>query len=72
MGEGPVENLLKARAEKRFMSLVDMCQRIDSQTVNKRTMEALIRSGALDNLVEGDFNHSRAYLSGLAWSYEGG
>ncbi len=63
LGEGPVENLLKARQEKPFTGLLDMCQRIDSQTVNKRTMEALIRSGALDNLVEGNFDHSRAYLS---------
>jgi len=63
LGEGPVENLLKVRAEKRFVSLIDMCKRLDSQTVNRRTMEALIRSGALDKLVEGGFDHSRAYLS---------
>lgn len=65
LGEGPVENLLKAREESPFTSLLDLCQRVDSQTVNKRTMEALIRSGALDNLVEGDYDHSRAHLSAL-------
>jgi len=63
LGEGPVENLLKARDENLFTSLLDLCQRVDSQTVNKRTMEALIRSGALDNLEEGDYDHSRAHLS---------
>ena len=63
LGEGPVENLLIAREEKPFDSLLDMCQRVDSQTVNKRTMEALIRSGALDNFVEGDVDYSRAHLS---------
>ena len=63
LGEGPVENLLKARTEKPFGSLLDMCQRVDSQTVNKRTMEALIRSGALDNFIEGDVDYSRAHLS---------
>ena len=63
LGEGPVESILKAREEQPFSSLLDLCQRVDSQTVNKRTMEALVRSGALDNLVEGDYDHSRAHLS---------
>ena len=63
LGEGPVENLLKVRAEKPFVSMIDMCNRLDSQTVNRRTMEALIRSGALDKLVEGGLDHCRAYLS---------
>jgi len=63
LGEGPVESILSAREGAPFSSLLDLCQRVDSQTVNKRTMEALIRSGALDNLAEGDCDHSRALLS---------
>lgn len=63
LGEGPVESILSAREEAPFSSLLDLCQRVDSQTVNKRTMEALIRAGALDNLIEGDCDHSRALLS---------
>ena len=63
LGEGPVESILSAREGAPFSSLLDLCQRVDSQTVNKRTMEALIRSGALDNLTEGDCDHSRALLS---------
>lgn len=62
LGEGPVESILRAREGAPFSSLLDLCQRVDSQTVNKRTMEALIRSGALDNLTEGDCDHSRALL----------
>ena len=65
LGEGPVEVLLQARNQKPFSSLLDLCQRVDSRTVNRRTMEALIRSGALDNLAAGDFDHSRAHLSDL-------
>ena len=63
LGEGPVESILKAREEAPFKDLLDMCLRVDAQSVNKRTMEALIRSGALDKLVEGDIDHSRAMLT---------
>ena len=63
LGEGPVASILSARKGAPFSSLLDLCQRVDSQTVNKRSMEALIRSGALDNLIEGGCDHSRALLS---------
>lgn len=65
LGEGPVDNILAARKERPFTNLLDICQRVDSQNVNKRTMEALIRSGALDNMVEGSLDYSRALLSAL-------
>ena len=63
LGEGPVENILKARVEGPFNELLEFCLRVDIHSVNKRTMEALIRSGALDGLVEGDIDYSRAFLS---------
>lgn len=63
LGAGPVECLLQARSESPFSSLLDLCLRVDPQTVNKRTMEALIRAGALDKLIEGDVDYSRAVLS---------
>ena len=63
LGEGPVESILRARKDVPFESLLDFCCRVDSQTVNKRTMEALIRSGALDNLIQGDVDYSRGMLS---------
>ncbi len=65
LGEGPVGSILAARAEKPFTNLLDICQRVDTQNVNKRTMEALIRSGALDNMVEGSLDYSRALLSAM-------
>ncbi|WP_281647927.1 DNA polymerase III subunit alpha [Parendozoicomonas sp. Alg238-R29] len=51
VGEGPIEAIVAARKEGgKFKDLFDFCQRIDSKKVNKRCLEALIRSGAFDNL----------------------
>ena len=49
LGEGPVDNLVRVRAESgSFMHLFDFCKRTDHATMNKRALEALIRSGAGD------------------------
>ena len=49
LGEGPVENIIAARkADGPFVDLFDLCARVDSRKVNKRALEALIKSGALD------------------------
>src|SRR5690554_2057951 len=51
VGEGPIGAIVEARAaEGPFQDLFDFCRRIDAKRLNKRTLEALIRSGALDNL----------------------
>jgi DNA polymerase-3 subunit alpha len=50
LGEGPIENILEARKDGPFKDLFDFCARIDPRKVNKRALEALIRSGAVDNL----------------------
>jgi DNA polymerase-3 subunit alpha len=53
VGEVAVESILKARAAGgRFKSLADLCERVDTRTVNKRVLEALIRCGACDSLGE--------------------
>lgn len=58
VGEIAVENILKARAESgRFTSLSDLCQRADGRTVNRKVLEALIKSGACDA-----FGETRASL----------
>jgi len=62
LGEGPVDGLLAGRADGPFESLLDLCQRVDSQSVNKRAMEALVKSGALDKLAAGDIDTVRANL----------
>ena len=52
LGEGPVESLVACRnADGGFRDLYDFCERVDSR-VNKRAIEALIGSGALDQLVD--------------------
>ncbi|MCL4861932.1 MAG: DNA polymerase III subunit alpha [Caldilineaceae bacterium] len=49
VGEGPVQVILKARAEGGpFASLEDFCDRVDLRTVGKRPLECLIKVGALD------------------------
>jgi DNA polymerase-3 subunit alpha len=48
LGEGPIESLLAARRDKPFSDLFDLCSRTDPRKVNRRALEALIKSGALD------------------------
>jgi len=50
LGEGPIANLLEARKDGLFTSLFDLCARTDPRKVNRRALEALIKSGALDEL----------------------
>lgn len=50
VGEGPVEAIIEARQVGPFKDLFDFCSRVDLKRINKRTLEALIRSGALDRL----------------------
>ncbi len=51
LGEGPVENILATRnAGGPFSDLFDFCARTDPRKVNRRAIEALIRSGAFDTL----------------------
>jgi DNA polymerase III subunit alpha len=50
-GEGAVIEILRARAEGGpFIDLFDFCRRVNTQTVNRRTVEALIKGGAFDKL----------------------
>lgn len=48
VGEAAIENILLARTDKPFVSFEDFCQRVDSQKVNKKTIESLIKAGSLD------------------------
>ena len=50
LGEGPISSLLSARSGGLFTSLFDLCARTDPRKVNRRALEALIKSGALDEL----------------------
>src|SRR5690554_3292331 len=51
VGEGPVETIVNTRQQGGpFTDLFDFCARVDLKRINKRVMEALIRSGALDSM----------------------
>lgn len=50
LGEGPIENIIEARKDGPFSDLFDFCARIDPRRVNKRALEAMIRSGAFDGI----------------------
>jgi DNA polymerase-3 subunit alpha len=49
VGEVAVEAILKARSEGgKIKSLSELCERVDGRTVNRKTLEALIKTGACD------------------------
>ncbi len=49
VGEIAVESVLKARGDGgKFESLSKMCERVDGRTVNRRVLEAFIKTGACD------------------------
>jgi len=51
VGQGAVEAIIDEReAHGPFTSLEDLCARLDLQRVNRRVLEALLRSGSLDAL----------------------
>jgi DNA polymerase III subunit alpha len=58
VGQVAVESILAARQGGPFRSLSDLCERVDGRTVNRKVLEALIKSGACDC-----FGETRATMS---------
>ncbi len=57
VGEGPVEAIIAARESGGpFSSLHDFCARVDARKANKRVLEALVKSGAMDELGDADLD----------------
>ena len=52
VGGNAIESILKARTEAggRFKSFWEFCEKVDLRVMNKRVIESLIKSGALDSL----------------------
>ena len=49
VGEGAVESIVEEREKGgNFTSLLDFCQRVNLRKVNKKVLESLIKSGAMD------------------------
>jgi DNA polymerase-3 subunit alpha len=58
VGEGAIEGLINDREHNGgFGSLADFCSRLETGKLNRRTLEAMIKAGALDSL-----GHNRASL----------
>ncbi|PYY15536.1 MAG: DNA polymerase III subunit alpha [Acidobacteria bacterium] len=68
VGRNAIDSIIQARAEvKKFSSLFEFCEKIDLRLLNKRVLESLIKSGAMDSL------GTRAQLmAGLDWAIERG
>lgn len=50
VGVSAIESILLARKDGEFVSLMDLCLRVDNRLVNRKTLESLIKAGALDHL----------------------
>lgn len=50
VGEGAVEEILRAREEAKFTSVEDFAKRVSTSKVNKRVWESLIKAGGFDGL----------------------
>jgi DNA polymerase-3 subunit alpha len=50
VGRSAIDSILSARRDGPFTTIFDLCERVDLRLCNKRVFEALIASGALDNL----------------------
>ncbi|MBI1982170.1 MAG: DNA polymerase III subunit alpha [Candidatus Levybacteria bacterium] len=48
VGQAAIESILQARQSNPFTDFNDFCLRVDLSKVNKKTIESLIKSGALD------------------------
>jgi DNA polymerase III subunit alpha len=61
VGTAAIESIEAARKEKYFSNLNDFCMKVSLSTVNKKTMESLIKAGAMDK-----FGNRAALLIGLS------
>ncbi|MDY6909737.1 MAG: DNA polymerase III subunit alpha [Thermodesulfobacteriota bacterium] len=51
VGESAIESILRSRNnEGAFRSIYDFCERVDTQRVNRRVIEQLIKCGAFDSI----------------------
>lgn len=57
IGASSLKDILHARKQKPFTDLFDFCIRVPQKAINRKTLEALVHSGAFD-----EFNQDRAVL----------
>jgi DNA polymerase-3 subunit alpha len=49
VGKAALESIIEERKKDKFASIFDFCERVDSRSVNKKVIESLIKSGAMDS-----------------------
>jgi DNA polymerase III subunit alpha len=50
VGRNAIDSIVEARTKKgAFKSIFDFCERVDLRLLNKRVLESLVKSGAMDN-----------------------
>jgi len=68
VGETAARTIIRARAEGgRFESIWDFTERVDPQVVNKRSLEALVKCGALDSTGASRLGMLACLEQALAW-----
>jgi len=50
VGSNAIHSILEARRAGRFRDIYDFCERVDLRLLNRRVLESLIKSGAMDSL----------------------
>jgi DNA polymerase-3 subunit alpha len=50
VGANAIHSILEARTQVPFRSIYDFCERVDLRLLNKRVLESLLKSGAMDSL----------------------
>ncbi len=69
-GESAIAAILAARKDGPFRDLFDFCERVDKRTVNRRTVEALVRAGAFDCLNANDHAQRASLLASVGIALE--
>lgn len=49
VGGAAIETIMNAKSKGKFVSFEDFCMRVDLGAVNKKTLESLIKAGAMDS-----------------------
>jgi DNA polymerase III subunit alpha len=73
LGEGTAQAILDARErQKRFRNLFEFCEALEPRLLNRRVLESLIKSGAMDCFGAGRARLMAAIDSALAWGQRAG
>jgi len=70
VGLGAIESIVKTREQKgKFTSIFDFCSRIDLRLTNKKVLESLVQSGAMDSLSPARNRHQLLQALDVATAY---